>query len=101
MLGCYYLHTNGDLIWKPAGVFYNTTPSEYFDSPFVVKWWAIPEKSPSGTEAGDVEFLMDLFLDAYKASPNKEKTKQRIYEISDRQKWSRDIPDAIIDEGSK
>jgi hypothetical protein len=34
----YYLHTNGDLIRKPFGI---GSPLEYFDSPFVKKWWRV------------------------------------------------------------
>lgn len=34
MTGYYYLHTNGDLIYKPSR--YDCTD---FDSDFVVKWW--------------------------------------------------------------
>ena len=36
----YYEHTNGEIIRKPAFVVEtNTTPEEYFDSPFVKRWW--------------------------------------------------------------
>lgn len=35
-----YLHTNGTIITKPAMVVdYGGGPYEYFDSPFVQKWW--------------------------------------------------------------
>ena len=34
MTGYYYLHTNGDLIFKPS----TYSPAD-FDSDFVVKWW--------------------------------------------------------------
>lgn len=37
--GYYYLHTNGDLIYKPASVM-DSDPS-YFDSSFVKKVWAL------------------------------------------------------------
>ncbi len=37
--GYYYLHTNGDLIYKPATVM-DSDPS-YFDSPFVKKVWPL------------------------------------------------------------
>lgn len=36
MKGYYYLHTNGDLIWKSE---YHSP--EDFDSPFVRKWWTV------------------------------------------------------------
>lgn len=39
MKGYYYLHTNGDLIWKPA-IVVDSDPG-YFDSPFVKKVWRI------------------------------------------------------------
>ena len=38
MTGYYYLHTNGDLIYKPA-IVVDSDP-QYFDSPFVKKLWA-------------------------------------------------------------
>ena len=37
MKGYYYLHTNGDLIYKNA-IVVDSDP-EYFDSPFVKKYW--------------------------------------------------------------
>ena len=40
LLGAYYLHTNGEIIWKNACVF--QSDPEYFDSPFVRKIWYIP-----------------------------------------------------------
>lgn len=37
-----YLHTNGELIRKTSVVCeVGTTPEEYFDSPFVKKWWRV------------------------------------------------------------
>ena len=39
MKGYYYLHTNGDLIWKPA-IVVDSEP-EYFKSPFVKCYWSI------------------------------------------------------------
>jgi len=37
--GYYYLHTNGQIIWKPAVV--KEYDPEYFESPFVVKYWRV------------------------------------------------------------
>jgi len=37
--GYYYLHVNGQLIYRPA-VVVESDPS-YFDSPFIVKFWKI------------------------------------------------------------
>lgn len=39
--GYYYLHTNGNLIFKPAIV---VDDPEYFDSPFVKKVWRVDVK---------------------------------------------------------
>jgi hypothetical protein len=39
--GYYYLHTNGAVIYKSSVVLFNTTAVEYFDSPFVVRYWHI------------------------------------------------------------
>ena len=44
--GYYYLHTNGDLIYKP-GIVMDSDP-DYFDSPFVRKVWSI-DLSDRGT----------------------------------------------------
>jgi len=36
----FYEHVNGKIIAKPAFVCeHNTTPYDYFDSPFVKRWW--------------------------------------------------------------
>lgn len=40
--GFYYLHTNGDLIFKPAIA---VDSSEYFNSPFVKRVWPIDLKN--------------------------------------------------------
>lgn len=42
--GYYYLHSGGGMVCKPKSVMTNTTASEYFDSPFVVKYWIIETK---------------------------------------------------------
>ena len=39
--GYYYLHTNGNVIYKSMVVVNKYTEVEYFDSPFVVKYWHI------------------------------------------------------------
>ena len=100
MLGCFYLHTDGNLIWKPAACFYNTTPAEYFEGPFVVKWWEIPKEPPAPTLEEQVKWSMDWLREAYELSGFNERTKARIYEICRRQNYPDLIPDAII-EGKK
>lgn len=35
----YYLHSNGELIRKPAIVVESAGVIDYFNSPFVRKWW--------------------------------------------------------------
>ena len=42
--GYYYLHTNGNVIFKSMLIVNETTEVEYFDSPFVVKYWHIKNK---------------------------------------------------------
>ena len=50
-MGCYYLHSNGSMIWKNKNVFINTTIEEYFDSPgLVIKYWPITAKNPDTTK---------------------------------------------------
>lgn len=51
MDGYYYLHTNSDLIYKPATVI-DSDPN-YFDSPFVRKFWPI-----TLSERGDAYTLL-------------------------------------------
>ncbi len=96
MIGVYYLHTNGDLIFKPAAVFVNTTPAEYMDSTFVVKWWEIPDKAPTPTDGGNVMWIMDLLREAYELSNNKARTAERIFNICGRHGFPDIIPRAII-----
>lgn len=42
MIAYYYLHTNGDLIHKPASVV--DSDPDYFDSDFVRRWWKVDLK---------------------------------------------------------
>lgn len=100
LLCCFYLHTNGDLICKNAAVFMGTTPAEYFDSSFVVRWWAIPKKSPTGEMESDVKWTMDWLREAYELSSDKERTKARIFEICKTNGWPDMIANAVI-EGKK
>jgi len=37
--GYYYLHVNGQILWKPS-ILVDSDPN-YFDSPYVVKYWYI------------------------------------------------------------
>ena len=42
--GYYYLHSGGGIVFKPKVVMANMEVSDYFDSPFVVKYWTIETK---------------------------------------------------------
>jgi len=42
--GYYYLHKNGGMVCKPKVVITNIEKEEYFDSPYVVKYWTIETK---------------------------------------------------------
>jgi len=68
LLGAYYLHTNGELIWKNAAVFYNTTPEEYFESDFVKKYWLFSVDSPESPK----EFLLSFLKEAKNLGASKE-----------------------------
>lgn len=96
MLGVYYLHTNGDLIWKPQAVFTNITIYDYMDSPFVVAYWIIPDGSPTGNPEGDVMWMMDWLYEAYQLSNDKTKTEKRIREICESNEFPDVIADAVI-----
>lgn len=97
MLGVYYLHTNGDLIWKPKIVFTNTTVEEYMDSPFVVKYWIIPE-DPPGTFEESVHFVMDFLFDAMKLSRDPKRTRGRVREVCNKQGYPDLVADRILQE---
>ena len=96
MLGVYYLHENGDLIYKSKAVFTNTTLSEYMDSPFVITYWIISEKSPTGDVEKDIMWTMDWLFSAITLSKNKEKTGKRIREICKTNGYPDIIADTII-----
>jgi hypothetical protein len=93
-LGRYYLHVNGDLIFKRALVY--EMDLQYFDSPFVVKTWVIPKESPTGNAEKDIHYIMDFLLEALTLSEDKERTKIRVYEICDKQGFLRTVPDEIV-----
>jgi len=99
-MGCYYLHENGELIFKSAGCFLNMTPMEYFDSPFVVKWWPIPKKSPTESFEENVIWVMNWLREAYELSAQKEITAISIRRICNSQQFPDMIANAII-EGKK
>jgi hypothetical protein len=79
-----YLHTNGSVIVKPAMVVDtpNMGPEKYFESDFVLGWWAIPADKPAPTPEGCVEFMMAIFDAIYDKSTNKEQTKADLESIA-------------------
>ena len=58
MKGYYYLHINGDLIWKPATVV-DSDPG-YFDSPFIKKVWELDTENR--------QTLIEMLVEAKKES---------------------------------
>jgi hypothetical protein len=94
-LGAYYLHANGDLIWKLYLAFADD-PSEYFEGGFVVKYWIIPSSSPTGSPEGDVKWTMDWLYESLQLSGNKERTELRIRQICEANKFDKRIAKAII-----
>lgn len=100
LLGAYYLHVNGDLIWKPAACFYNNPPEEYFESDFVEKYWIIPVTPPCKTAEENVKWSMDWMREAYELSNDKARTEKRIREICATNHFPEIIANAII-EGKK
>lgn len=99
MLGVYYLHENGDLIWKPESAFLNTTVKEYMDSPFVLQYWVIPNESPTGDAEKDVMWTMNWLFEAYNMSQNKSKTEIRVREICKKNGFPEIIAERVIREG--
>ncbi len=81
VIGAYYLHTNGDLIWKPAAAFHNTSIEKYFDSDFVVKYWVMPEESPTGNFRGDIIWTVDFLFEAWELSIDKKRIIERARKI--------------------
>jgi hypothetical protein len=59
--GAYYLHSNGSIHWVNVHMFCNME-DEYFDSPFVQKYWFI----------SDVLSVYFMLRDAVKFGANKE-----------------------------
>ena len=100
MLGAYYLHENGDLIWKPEIAFLNTSVAEYMDSPFVVKYWIMPKESPMGSVEKDIHWTMDWMLEAMRLSKDKERTAGRIKQICEKNKFPDTIYDTIMEVAS-
>lgn len=79
----YYLHTNGDLIHKPAAVV-DSDPA-YFSGPFVRRVWA------ADTEDRKSAWLILVEASALGASP------QRIRELADKWHCNRDdLPDFLV-----
>jgi hypothetical protein len=97
IMGCYYLHVNGSIIYKPAAVFANIAPADHFEGDFVVKWWALPAVSPTGDFTNDVKWTMDWLREAYVLSPVKEKTAAEIAAICKKQGWPSMIAEAIVE----
>lgn len=65
VVGAYYLHENGSLIYKPAVVFAGNL--EYFDSKFVKHVWLLLTTPPASTRKGQIKwFLNDLLKVAYR-----------------------------------
>lgn len=60
VVGCFYLHTNGSIIFKPVIVF--ATEPEYFKSPFVKHVWLILEDPPHPTIIGQIKWVLGTFL---------------------------------------
>ena len=97
MLGAYYLHENGDLIWKPEATCMNTSVTEYMDSPFVIKYWIMPKESPMGSVEKDIHWTMDWMLEAIRLSKDKERTAKRIQQICEVNKFESFVYDKIME----
>jgi len=44
--GYWYQHINGELIFKAAWAVDSIGPHDYFDSPFVNRWWKVKAGEP-------------------------------------------------------
>jgi hypothetical protein len=60
VVGAYYLHENGKLVFKPVIAFANDP--DYFKSPFVKHVWAIMIEPPAPTKKGQLRWLLKDFL---------------------------------------
>lgn len=100
IFGAYYLHTNGDLIWKLEAAFKNTSVEAYMDSPFVVKYWVMPIDPPAKTPKDIVKWMMDWLREAYELSSDKERTEKGIRHVCFQNQFPIEIVFAII-EGKK
>lgn len=80
ILGIYYLHENGDIIWKPRNCFVGQTVEQYLDYPqntLIVRYWEIPSEPP----ADPVQFVTGFLLDAIFLSKDKSRTLVRASQI--------------------
>lgn len=77
MIGVYYLHENGDLIYKHGEV----DLEELLESDFVQKFWVMPDTSPTGTPHGDKDWIKNFLREAHSLSRNKPVTLTRILTI--------------------
>lgn len=66
----FYLHVDGQLIYKPAMVVDFEGPHSYFIGPYVVKWWRI-SNWPEGIDM-PIEVRESLDAHAKKASKRQE-----------------------------
>ena len=60
VIGAFYLHSNGSLIYKPLVAF--ASDPEYFESSFVKHVWTILDEPPNPSKEGQVEWLFTTFL---------------------------------------
>ena len=60
VVGAFYLHANGNLIFKPIQAF--ATDEKYFESPFVKHVWLILTQPPYPTKKGQILWLLKDFL---------------------------------------
>lgn len=74
-LGAMYLHSNGELIWKPPTVFINTTPDEYFEGDFVIKYWMITKWGPPDPNI----YMGTIFREALLLSSDYSRTERAVH----------------------
>lgn len=80
MIGLYYLHVNGDLIYR-VGSMSSGDIKELGESNLVRKYWIIPDVAPASTKFGCEQWMVDWLNEAIKLSGFNSRTLKRAREI--------------------
>ena len=81
MIGLYYLHVNGDIIYRMGTALSSGDLKELGESDLVKKYWIIPDAAPADTKEGCEEWIINWLREAVKLSGFSQRTLKRAKEI--------------------